>query len=257
MGPAMFQDTQPAALDPEGGLDDWAQFRVDDGSELLRLLKQLRDGSVPVTLSAPSSAAVNSQLWSVDAVQRQISFSADADSVHMQRLAQDDEAVAVAYLDNVKLQFELCELVLVRAAASCALRARLPAVLYRFQRRASYRVRTFDRRAPQALLRHPSMPDMRIKLRIVDLSAGGCALLLPDDIPALQPGAQLAGVRIELDGDTTFDATLRLQHVSAMYGGGSGQRLGCEFVELGGQAQRVLQRFIDQTQQRRRLLSLG
>ncbi len=254
----MFQDTQPAALGHDGGLDDRAQFRVDDPSELLRLLQQLRDGSMPVTLSAPRSAAVNSQLWSVDAAQRQISFSAGAgaDSLNMQRLAQDDEAVAVAYLDNVKLQFEVCELVLVRAAASCALRARLPALLYRFQRRASYRVRSFDRRAPKAQLRHPSMPDMRISLRIVDLSVGGCALLLPDDIPVLQPGTLLAGVRIELDGDTAFDGTLRLQHVSAMHGGGSGQRLGCEFIDLGGQARRVLQRFIDQTQQRRRLLAL-
>ena len=33
-------------------------------------------------------------------------------------LAQDDEAVAVAYLDHVKLQFDVEELVLVRAAAS-------------------------------------------------------------------------------------------------------------------------------------------
>jgi c-di-GMP-binding flagellar brake protein YcgR len=252
----MFQDTQPATLDRDGGLDERAQFRVDDSSELLRLLQQLRDGSVPVTLSAPGCAAVNSQLWSVDATQRQISFSADADSPDMQRLAQDDEAVAVAYMDNVKLQFELCELVLVRAATSSALRARLPAVLYRFQRRASYRVRTFERRAPQALLRHPSMPDMRIGLRIVDLSAGGCALLLPDDIPALQPGTHLAGVRIELDSDIAFETALRLQHLSAMYGSDSGQRLGCEFIDLRGHAQRLLQRFIDQTQQRRRLLTL-
>ena len=253
----MFQDTQPAALGAEGGLDAWARFRVEDPAEVLRLLQQLRDASVPVTLSAPQGTSLGSQLWSVDAARRQISFSADADSVHLQRMAQDDEAVAVAYLDHVKLQFELSELVLVRAAASCALRAALPAVLYRFQRRSSYRVRGFDRRAPKALLRHPSMPDMRIELRIVDLSAGGCALLLPDDVPALQPGTQLAGVRIALDADIAFDTTLRLQHVSAMYGNVRGQRLGCEFIDLGGQAQRALQRFIDQTQQRRRLLSLG
>ncbi len=184
--------------------------------------------------------AVTTQLWSVDPAQRQISFSADADSVHMQRLAQCDEAVAVAYLDSVKLQFDLSDLVLVHGASSCALRAALPAVLYRFQRRASFRVRTFERRAPQARLRHPSMPEMRLALRIVDISVGGCALVLPDDVPALQPGSRLGGVRIELDGDTAFDATLRLQHVSAMHGGGHGMRLGCEFIELDGQAQRTL-----------------
>jgi c-di-GMP-binding flagellar brake protein YcgR len=252
----MFQDTKPAALGPNGDPDAWADFRVADSTERLRLLKQLRDGSVPVTLSSPQGAGCSCQLWSIDPPQQQISFSADADSVHVQQLAFSDEAVAVAYLDNVKLQFDLSELMLVHGASSCALRARLPGVLYRFQRRASYRVRTFERRAPQATLRHPSMPDMRLSLRIVDVSVGGCALVLPEDVPALQPGSCLAGVRIGLDGDTGFDATLRLQHVSAMHGGGSGVRLGCEFVELDGQAQRALQRFIDHTQQRRRLLSL-
>jgi len=131
----MFQDTQPAALGPAGGLDAWADFRVTDSTELLRLLKQLCDGSAPVTLSPPQGMAVTTQLWSVDPAQRQISFSADADSVQMQRLAQCNEAVAVAYLDSVKLQFDLNDLVLVHAGQSCALRADLPAVLYRFQRR--------------------------------------------------------------------------------------------------------------------------
>jgi c-di-GMP-binding flagellar brake protein YcgR len=252
----MFQDTRPAALGPAGTADPWADFRVADPAELLRLLKQLRDGSVPVTLSGPQGVAVSSQLWSVDAAQRRISFSADADSVHMQRLAQCDEAVAVAYLDSVKLQFELGGLLLVHGQGSCALRALLPGVLYRFQRRTGFRVRTFERLAPQAQLRHPSMPDMRLSLRIVDVSVGGCALVLPDDVPTLQPGSRLAGVRITLDSDTGFDAALRLQHVSALHGGGQGVRLGCEFIELEGQAQRALQRYIDHTQQRRRLLAL-
>jgi c-di-GMP-binding flagellar brake protein YcgR len=252
----MFQDTQAATLGADGGLDAWAEFRVADSAELSRLLKQLCDSSAPVTLSAPQGMALTTQLWAVAAAQRQISFSADAGSVQMQRLAYCNEAVAVAYIDSVKLQFDLSELVLVHGSHGCALRAAWPAALYRFQRRTSFRVRSFERRAPQARLRHPSMPDMRLALRIVDLSVGGCALVLPDDVPSLQPGSRLGGVRIELDGDCAFDATLRLQHVSAMHGGGQGVRLGCEFIELDGQAQRMLQRYIDHTQQRRRLLAL-
>jgi flagellar brake protein len=251
----MVHDTQPAALGAAGELDAWAEFRVADHAELLRLLQQLCDAGVPVMLSTPQGLVVSAPLWSVDAAPRQISFSAAADSVPMQRLAQSDEAVAVAYLDSVKLQFDLSGLVLVHGSHSCALRADWPAVLYRFQRRASFRVRTLERRAPQARLRHPSMPDMRLALRIVDIGAGGCALVLPDDVPALQPGSRLDGVRVDLDGDTGFDAALRLQHVSVMHGGGQGMRLGCEFIDLDAPAQRALQRYIDQTQQRQRLLA--
>jgi c-di-GMP-binding flagellar brake protein YcgR len=97
---------------------------------------------------------------------------------------------------------------------------------------------------------------MRLGLRIVDLSAGGCALQLPDDVPALQPGSELRGARVELDSDTAFYATLRLQHVSTLHGGLRGARLGCAFADLDGAAQRLLQRYIDHAQQRRRLLAL-
>jgi hypothetical protein len=37
----------------------------------------------------------------------------------------------------------------------------------------------------------------------------------------------------------------------------AGVRLGCEWQRLGGAAERTLQRWIDQAQKRRRMLSLG
>lgn len=250
----MFQDTRPATLDTHGANDPWAVFRVDDHAEMLRLLQQLRDGGGPVMLSTPHGVTIGSQLWSMDPVREQLGFSADDDSRLLSQLAQADEAVAVSYLDNVKLQFDLTELLLVHGHRGQVLRARWPQVLYRFQRRGSYRVRTLERHAPKARLHHPSMPDRPLALRIVDVSVGGCALALPDDVPPLQPGVLLHGVRIELDGDTAFNTNLKLLHVSALQTGNAGVCLGCELVGLEAPAQRALQRYIDRTQQRRRLL---
>lgn len=234
--------------------EDWAEFRISDRAERVQLLQQLLDGGEPVHLSAPQGVAATSRLWTLDAGQQQIALAADAADPQMQSLAQCDEAVAVAYLDRIKLQFELDDLLLLRGPHHCVLRARLPERLYRFQRRAAYRVLGFDRHGPRARLRHPSLPEMLLALRIVDLSIGGIALLLPDDVPALQPGTQLRGVRIELDSDTGFDATLHLLHVTALHGGGGGTRLGCAFSGLEGTPLRALQRCIDQTQQRRHRL---
>lgn len=251
----MLPDTRPAPLDADGSNQAWADFRVDDPVELLRLLKQMRDSCVPVNLSGPQGNALTSQLWSLDETHGQLNFSADASNLQLQRLAQGDEAVAVAYLHNVKLQFDLLDLVLVHGEKACALRARVPGQIFRFQRRGSYRVRTLERHAPNVRLRHPSMPDMQLRLRIVDLSAGGCALALPDDVPMLQAGSRLHDVRVEIDADTAFSATLRLQHVGKLHGSGVSVRLGCEWLDLDGAAQRALQRYIDHTQQRRRLLA--
>ncbi|MEO5697330.1 MAG: PilZ domain-containing protein [Burkholderiaceae bacterium] len=173
-------------------------------------------------------------------------------------MVDGDELVAVAYLDRVKLQFDLQGLVLVRGASHCALQAGFPREVYRFQRRRAYRVRTLERSAPTARLRHPSLPDMALLLRVIDVSIGGCALFVGQDVPPLQPGTRIAAVGIELDADTRFDADVRLQHVSAIGPGPGplGVRIGCEWLSLEGSAERTLQRYIDQTQKRRRLMTM-
>jgi c-di-GMP-binding flagellar brake protein YcgR len=252
----MFHDTRPAALDASGGEDAWAPFRVTHPHERLSLLRQLRDGQQAVILNGPDGAVLTSSLWSVDGPQGRLSFTADLGLPALTRLVDSDEAVAVAYMDSVKLQFDLHGFMVVRGGQTTTLQCTQPEVIYRFQRRGAFRVRTPERQAPTAHLRHPSIPDMRLSLRVLDVSIGGCALWFPHDLPPLQAGTRISEVTVELDSDTRFTTTLQLQHVTSLGAADSGVRLGCEWKNLGGAAERVLQRWIDQMQKRRRLLSL-
>ena len=259
----MFQDTRPAELDAAGGRDAWADFRVGLPQEQLALLRRLRDGTVPVMLNAPDGSAMTVGLWAIDAAQGRLNFSVDETAPTLAPLIDADEAVAVAYLESVKLQFDLQDFMLVRGAQTSTLQCGLPREIYRFQRRNAYRVRPRDSHGPVALLRHPSLPEMRLTLRVLDVSIGGCALWLPHDVPPLQAGTLVASVHVDLDTDTRFSATMRLQHVSAhghaesASGGTPGVRLGCEWQGLEPASERVLQRWIDRTQRRRHLLTLG
>jgi c-di-GMP-binding flagellar brake protein YcgR len=252
----MFLETQPAALGAAGGIDPYAEFRIQQTREIVALLKQLATDGTPVILSGPDAAGLTTVVWTIDTAQQRVSFSADADSPQVQRLIELEEATCVAYLDAVKLQFDVDHLVLVHGNKTCSLQADMPREMYRFQRRSSFRVRTLGRGAPTALLRHPAIPDMQLGLRVLDVSIGGCALMLPGDVPPLNAGLEIRGVRIELDPDTRFDADLLLHHVTTIQTPSRGARLGCEFMHVQPQAQRALQRYIDQTQKRRRLLSL-
>jgi c-di-GMP-binding flagellar brake protein YcgR len=248
----MFADTRPADLTASGGLDRWAEFRVAHPQECRALLRQLRDGSVPVNLSAPGGGAYTTVLWSVE--EHAIGFDAGARGTLLEPLLEGGELVAVAYLDAVKLQFDLHDPMLVHGGQATLLRATVPQEIYRFQRRQSYRVRVAERGSPLARLRHPSIPDMLLALRVLDVSLGGCALWLPADVPPIAVGTQLAGVEVTLDVDTQLHVPLRLQHVSAFAPGSHGVRLGCEW-QLSPAAERHVQRFVDQAQKRRRLLS--
>lgn len=253
----MFEDTRPAELDADGGPDPWGEFRVSHPSERLALLRQLRDGAAPVILSSPGGHTLSCALWSLDAGQDRMSFSVEPQHPQLAALVEADEAVAVAYLESVKLQFEVQGLCLVHGRGTAALQCSLPQDLYRFQRREAYRVRTQERHSPAARFRHPSLPEMRLALRVLDVSIGGCALWQPEDVPGLQAGTHLAEVDIELDGATRFVAAVMLQHVTAMGSNGRGVRIGCAWHPLSADAARALQRWIDQTQKRTRLLSLG
>jgi len=250
-----FQPTQPAPISALTGnaLDE---FRVAHPAEVLSLLRRLVDSHVVMQLSGPGGAAYNTVLWAVDTAQHRVSFDADADHPQVAPLVDGGEATAVAYLDAVKVQFDLGAMMLVRGLHGSALQASLPDVVYRFQRREYFRVRTRD--SALARLRHPAVPDMQLDLRLLDVSIGGCALALPPDMPPIAAGIRIGGVRVQLDTDTRFDATLAVQHVSGgFHPQARGTRLGCSFVDLQGPAERALQRYIDVTQRRARLLTLG
>lgn len=252
-----FPDTQPAPLNAGDGTDPFAQFRSSHPREVLVLMRELRDSGTPVALSAPGGTGIAATVWTVDAERARLSLDVEPGEPKLAELVEANELTAVAYLDSVKLQFDLHDLVLVRSRRATALQGRLPEHVYRFQRRSAYRVRTLDRGAPVAKLRHPALPDMPLALRILDVSIGGCALLLPERVPTLPAGLEMGGVVLDLDTDTLLDVTLRIQHVSSVQTrDGTSLRLGCELLRPDGATQRTLQRYIDQTQKRRRLLSL-
>jgi len=237
-----------------GALDD---FRITAPREIGAMLRQLADGNVELYLNAADGSVVHATIWTLDAERGSLGLNVDADDLALQAVLECEEVVVVGYLDSVKLQFDAHNLVLVRGARASVLNCALPRELFRFQRRSAYRVRPMLRSSPVARVRHTEIAEMQLALRVLDVSIGGCALFLPDDVPTMQPGVVLNQVQIELDADTRFHVNLRLQHVTSLNSESHGVRLGCEFVRADATALRALQRFIDQTQKRGRLLSIG
>lgn len=231
------------------------EFRVNAPTEVQALLRTLLQQQTRVTLSSADGASLHCQLSVLDAELGMLGFepSPGQSPAQMQALLGSDEISAVAYLDQIRLQFELDALMLVSSAEAGqrpVLRGAVPAQLWRFQRRQAFRVRP-TKRTPNALLPHPE-GEVAQALRILDLSIGGLALLLPAGQAVWPLGSQLQA-RIELDRDTRFAALLSLQHVQTDPLSGNTQ-LGLAFAQIEPAAARDLQRYIDQTQKLARLL---
>lgn len=234
-------------------LDD---YRITSQVEIQALLKKLLDSNTLVTLSGPQGATHTTMLWAVDTSRGIVCFSAEADDPNLESLLESDEVVAVAYLDSIKVQFDVEGLVHVHGGHHSALNAQYPTEMFRFQRRDAFRVKPFSSHSPQAQMRHPGMPDMVLNLRILDVSLGGMALFLPDTIPMLDAGSKIGRCIIDLDGDTRIEAGVKIHHVTVLHPEFHGARLGCEFFGLDGGTMRTLQHYINQTQKRRSALSV-
>lgn len=249
-------DTLPAPSGATGSRSGFDDCRMTGGREIAAMLSRLVDAGAHVSLNAPDGHSITATLCEVDEPRGSLSFSLVADEPQLDAMVESDELVAVGWLDQVKLQFDVERLVLVHSGKLLALRAAFPRELFRFQRRSTFRVKPLMRNLPVAKVRHPMIPDMQLSLRVLDVSLGGCALFLPDDVPPFTPGVLMNGVLIELDADTRVSTGLRLQHVTSLNPESGGVRLGCEMVDAGHGGMRVLQRYIDQTQKRRHLLAL-
>ena len=251
-------DTSPIPLDAlgaqPGGLDE---FRIAEPREIGAMLRQLQNGSVRLNLNGSDGCVVAATVWTVDAEHDSVGFSIDGNDPDLQALLECEDTVAVGYMESVKLQFDLRALVLVHGPRTSVLRCAYPRELFRFQRRGTYRVRPRLRSSPLARLRHTDIAEMQLALRVLDVSIGGCALFLPDNVPTMQLGGVMNRVEITLDADTTFHVDLRLQHVTSLNAESLGVRLGCEFVNPDPGTTRTLQRYIDQSQNRGRLMSFG
>src|SRR6185369_4200252 len=123
----MNMETLPMPLDAMDGASarGLSEFRVDSPAEVNAFLRQIVAGNVLVQLSSPEGGHYNTTLWTADAARRVLSFAAQANDPGLQRLLESQEAVAVCYLDLVKLQWDLHDLMLVHGAQESALQARL------------------------------------------------------------------------------------------------------------------------------------
>lgn len=241
----------PMSRASQASLDD---FRLSATLEVESMLQRMEAERCLITLGNPEGVTFTTMLWGIDAPRGMISFSGDSADTALRSILESTEIVAVVYLDRIKVQFDVEDLVQVKGQQHDVLNARMPRELFRFQRRSAFRVEPFAQHGPTATFRHPAMPDMKVSLRVLDISLSGVALFLPENIPAIEAGVQINDCLLHLDADTELEASLLIHYRTALHPDSRGARLGCEFVRMNGQ-DRDLQNYINQTQKRRIVLA--
>ena len=161
---------------------------------------------------------------------------------------------AHAVLDRVRIDFELGSQRQLSADDGLpVLKLVVPARLRRHQRRQAFRVAPLSKHHPRALLSLAGQ-SRPMRLATQDLSAGGLALIWPASVQG-QPvlGQRLDAVELELERELRLALRLQVEHVHRNAQGD--WILGCAFVALNAQAERLLLLHLNQMQRRQRLLA--
>ncbi|GIX26334.1 MAG: flagellar brake protein YcgR [Burkholderiales bacterium] len=145
--------------------------------------------------------------------------------------------------NGVEIRFvvESVEPVLFQGVA--ALRSALPVRLLRLQRREYFRVVTPAEAPVTCMIPAVAAP---IEAPVLDISCGGLALWISQDVLALERGTILRGCRLRLPHFGTVEIDIRVVRVGepSFTAGVAGRRCGCAFVGMGEGERKRVQRYI-------------
>lgn len=231
---------------PEGV--DLANCQVNGRFEVVSLLREVLSRHALITIYFNEGHdAIGSTLLDVNPDFEELVIDCGADTDANARLLRAPCLTAVTSLDHIRIQFATGRAQPTTFQGGPAFRIRLPGSVLRLQRRNAYRVRVPMARPAHLRMAHPTLQDMTLKLKILDISVGGIAVLAAvNDGLSWERSDVIEGCSVELPDFGRFETALNVRYklLLAETGRTKLKRYGMEFVGLPGPLASLVQRYI-------------
>ena len=220
------------------------RYLVRKGVDLLALLRALAARHNPATLYfGEAEDRVESELVGVNPAYEELIFAPGRDPEALGRLLAAGSFGVETLLDSVRILFIASHAEMTLLKGQAAMRARIPDVLARMQRRESVRVSTPKDKPFYCMVRLAAEPPKELRLRVDDISIGGVALSLPAADGAIATGKTFHDCSLELPGIGLMRCTLNIVYVNEAPGS-TQVRIGCHFVDLPGLSREQVRSYV-------------
>ncbi|MDB5799886.1 MAG: flagellar brake protein [Rhodocyclales bacterium] len=225
--------------------DDFEQYLLHERREIGYILRQLAARRSMITAYIGDSARfLMTSVLSVSDDDRSVYLDIGSDDALNNEAAGANSLLCLTQLDKVKVQFSVTRPHLANFGKYPALLADTPEVLLRLQRREYYRLT-----APIAhslVCRIPSPNMSRVEARVIDISGGGVAVIVPPRDMALSADEKYMDCRLELPEFGPVTTTLRVRNIFRITSrsGTDMLRAGCQFEDLPVPMANAIQRYI-------------
>jgi c-di-GMP-binding flagellar brake protein YcgR len=229
--------------------DDFAQYLLRDTAEIEQVLRNLIRKRAMVTAYINGSRDfILTTLLDVDNPKGQLLLDVPGDSAQQRRAEHAETFICITQLDSVKIQFPLSGVNLTILDEQPAFLANLPDRLLRLQRREYFRLTAPVSHSLICQIPVPgeSGPPSTYEARVLDISGGGIAIVVPPEGVEFKPDTEFVSCQIQLPDTGTVTTNLRIRNVFRVTNrnGISMLRAGCEFVDLSDKVASVIHKYI-------------
>ena len=221
------------------------RYLVGKGVDMLALLRALASRHQSMALYfGETEDFVQTVLLAVNPAFEELIFSPGEDEAAFERLLTAGSFGVETLLDSIRVLFIASHAEATQFKGQKALRARIPDLVARMQRREAVRVPTPKDKPSFCMLRVAAAPVHDLKLRVDDVSIGGLGLVLPAIEATIVPGKTFPDCSLELPGIGVMRCTLNIIYVKESQPGSLEQRIGCHFVDLPGLSREQLRGYV-------------
>ncbi len=238
---------------------EYDKYMLRNPAEVLTLLRQLQSRLTQLTVFCNEGQDMLLTML-VEVSPDHVILDVGSDEEINRRSESAERHYCIGQLDRVRIQFLLGPFKRIEFQGRPAFLAALPKEVLRLQRREYYRLpipaaRPLKCRIPMLF---PGGGSGVFEATVLDISVGGVGLAgLPEDIP-LEVGQTFPDCRIELTEVGIIDCTLRICQLGVSFVRDQPrQRAGCEFVNLPGAQQTLIQRYIIKVERERKARAAG
>lgn len=236
--------------------DDFSQYLLHEKREIVFILRQLAAKRSMITAYyGDHGDFLMTGVVGISADEHKLFLDLGKDEGQIAQAIAHQELVCVTQLDKVKIQFSLAKPELTEFDRFPALRASVPEVLLRLQRREYYRLVAPSSSAMVCQIPASSAGGSMIEVRVVDISGGGIAVVAPPQGVVFQPDMTFPQCRLLLPDQGVITTTLRVRNVFRMTSpsGVETIRVGCQFLNLPVQMANMVQRYILKAERERKI----
>lgn len=250
-----------APLDPE----TFARFAVRDAREIVQLMHALIEKRPLLTAQATPGPSFLTVLLAVTppsgSAGGSVLIDAPSDEAVTTRVVAATELVCTTRLDNVQVQFSLGALGRAVHEGRAALQAPLPDSVLRLQRREFFRLQTPHTGAPVCAITTDGASGKKktVSVRILDISGGGLAILVPPKELDFAPSREFADCLLMLTDGPPLPVRLIVRNLFEVErpNGIKVLRAGCEFVGQTTAGSARIQRYIFKVERDRKARESG